>query len=547
MRSLVLAALILAATPVQAQQQHAGHKLGTVDFPISCNAEAQRQFNVATAWLHSFEYEEAQNTYLAAATADPRCAMAQWGVAMSNLHPLWAPPSPAELRKGANALDRARLIGATTKRERDFIEALSVFYSSADKLDHGTRTLAYSDKMERLHRSYPADEEAAVFYALALIAAGTIDDDKTYARETSAAKILNRVLARHPNHPGVAHYLIHGYDYPALAHLALPAARAYAGIAPASAHAQHMPSHIFTRLGLWDESIRSNLAAEAAAKAYATAHGMAGAWDEQLHAIDYLVYGYLQLNQERNARSVLERMNAIQRVDPPNFKVASTFSAVPARFVLERRRWDEAAALELSPSARKAIPWDRFTWAEANIHFARAIGAAHNGDIAAARLETDRLQAIREQLPAKKGEYDWGKQVEIQRQIAAAWLAGAEGRPEQAITLMREAATLDEATEKHPVTPGAILPAREQVGELMLAFGRPAEALAEFEASLRRTPGRYNSILGAAQAAKLSGNIAKARLYRSMLRMLGLAHTGKRRKLRDAEINPGKGIGDDPS
>ena len=531
MRSLVLTALILAVTPAQAQQQHASHKLGTVDFPISCNAEAQRQFNVATAWLHSFEYEEAQNTYLAAATADPGCAMAQWGVAMSNLHPLWAPPSASELQNGVNALVRARQIGSKTQREGDYVEALFAFYGNAATLDHGTRTLAYLDKMERLHRSYPDDEEAAVFYALALIAAGTIDDDKTYTRETNAAKILNRVLARHPNHPGVTHYLIHGYDYPALAYLALPAARAYAGIAPASAHAQHMPSHIFTRLGLWDESIRSNLAAEAAAKAYATAHGMAGAWDEQLHAIDYLVYGYLQLNQEQNARSVLERMNAIRRVDPPNFKVAYTFSAVPARFALERRRWDEAAALELSPTARKAILWDRFTWAEANIHFARAIGAARKGDIVAARRETGRLQAIREQLPARNGEYDWGKQVEIQRQIAAAWLASVEGRPEQAVTLMREAATLDEATEKHPVTPGAILPAREQVGELMLASGKSAEALAEFEASLSRTPGRYNSILGAAQAAKRSGNIAKARLYRLMLKILGPAHTGKRRML----------------
>lgn len=528
MRSVLLAALIFAATPAQAQREHADHKLGTVEFPISCNAEAQRRFNVAAAWLHSFEYEEAENGFLAAATADARCAMAHWGVAMSNLHPLWAPPSTSELQKGVSALDRARRIGAKTKRERGFIEALSAFYGNAGTLDHGTRMLAYADALERLHRSDPDDAEAAIFYSLALIAAGTIDDDDTYARETEAAGILNRMLAREPNHPGVAHYLIHGYDYPALAHLALPAARAYAGIAPASAHAQHMPSHIFTRLGLWDEATRSNLAAEAAAKAYAKAHGMAGAWDEQLHAIDYLTYGYLQLGQERNARTVLERMNAIQRVDPPNFKVAYAFSAVPARFALERRQWDEAAALELSPTARKAVPWDRFRWGEANIHFARAIGAARNRDVAAARRETDILKAIRGQLPARKGEYDWGKQVEIQRQIAAAWLVSAEGRIDQAVTLMREAAKLDEATEKHPVTPGAILPAREQVGELLLASGKPAEALAEFEASLRRTPGRFNSLLGAARAAKLSGDVAKARRYHSTLMMLKSARGGDR-------------------
>ncbi len=518
MRNQLLAALILAATPAHAQLDHSQHKLGTVEFPISCNAEAQRQFNVATAWLHSFEYEEAENGYLAAATADARCAMAQWGVAMSNLHPLWAPPSASELQKGVSALDEARRIGTTTKRERDFIDALSTFYDNAETLDHGERMLAYVGAMKRLYLSDPNDAEAAIFYSLALIAAGTIDDDDTYAREVEAAGILNRILARQPDHPGVTHYLIHGYDYPALAHLALPAARAYAGIAPDSAHAQHMPSHIFTRLGLWDEAIRSNLAAEAAAIAYAMAHGMAGAWDEQLHALDYLAYGYLQLGQERNARTVLERLNAIERVDPPNFKVAYAFSAVPARFALERRQWDEAAALELSPAARNAVPWARFPSAEANIHFARAIGAARNGDIAAARRETARLQAIREQLPARNGEYDWGKQVEIQRQIAAAWLASAEGQTDQAVTLMREAANLDEATEKHPVTPGAILPAREQVGELLLASGRPAEALAEFEASLRHTPGRFNSILGAARAAELSGDTAKARQYRLTLK-----------------------------
>ncbi len=320
MRNQLLAALILAATPAHAQLDHSQHKLGTVEFPISCNAEAQRQFNVATAWLHSFEYEEAENGYLAAATADARCAMAQWGVAMSNLHPLWAPPSASELQKGVSALDEARRIGTTTKRERDFIDALSTFYDNAETLDHGERMLAYVGAMKRLYLSDPNDAEAAIFYSLALIAAGTIDDDDTYAREVEAAGILNRILARQPDHPGVTHYLIHGYDYPALAHLALPAARAYAGIAPDSAHAQHMPSHIFTRLGLWDEAIRSNLAAEAAAIAYAMAHGMAGAWDEQLHALDYLAYGYLQLGQERNARTVLERLNAIERVAPPQLQ-----------------------------------------------------------------------------------------------------------------------------------------------------------------------------------------------------------------------------------
>ena len=535
MNTSLLVASILAATPVQAEPGHADHKLGSVTFPISCNAEAQRHFTLATAWLHSFEYEEAENEFAAAAKADPGCAIAQWGVAMSNYHPLWAPPTASELLKGSTALAQARRIVAKTARERDYIKAISAFYENADKLDHGARTMAYADVMERLHLSYPDDVEASVFYALALIAVGTIDADDSYAREKKAAGILNRVLARQPDHPGVAHYLIHGYDFPALAHLALPAARAYAGIAPASAHAQHMPSHIFTRMGLWDEAVRSNLAAESAAKAYAKAHGLPGAWDEQLHSIDYLAYGYLQLGQEANARAVVERMSAIRRVDPPNFKVAYAFSAVPARFALERRAWDEAASLELPPASRQALSWDRFSWAEANIHFARAVGAARTGNLDAARRETGRLEEIRRQLPAKKGEYDWGQQVEIQRQIAAAWLASAEGHAADAVTRMRQAAELDEATEKHPVTPGSILPAREQVGELLLASGSPTEALAAFEASLHRAPGRFNSILGAARAARLSKNMTKAMEYYAKLALLASASDGARRELDDAK------------
>ena len=266
-----------------------------------------------------------------------------------------------------------------------------------------------------------------------------------------------------------------------------------------------MPSHIFTRRGLWKEAVKSNLAAEAAAISYAKSHNMPGAWDEQLHAIDYLAYGYLQLGQTADAKRVLERMYSIRRVDPPNFKVAYTFSAVPARFALERRAWREAANLELPPSAKAIVAWEKFGWATANIHFARAVGAARLGNIAAARIETDKLAAIRNKLFAKKGEYDWGTQVEIQRQIAAAWLAAAEGEGAQAVKLMRQAAILDEATEKHPVTPGSILPAREQVGELLLQLTKPSEAFVEFKASLARAPGRLNSVRGAVRSAALAG------------------------------------------
>lgn len=527
-------AMILGATTAQAMPGHEGHKLGKVDFPVSCGVEAQRRFTLATSWLHSFEYDEAEKEYRAAIEADPACAMAYWGVAMSRFHPLWAAPSLTDLETGKGALHQARRIKPKTERERAYIDALSAFYGDSGKHDHGARTTAYANAMERLHLTYPNDQEAAIFYALALLAVGVIDADENYAQEKKAAGILNSLLGRLPEHPGLTHYLIHGYDYPALAHLALPAARTYAGIAPASAHAQHMPSHIFTRLGLWQESILSNRQAEAAAIAYARSTGLTGAWDEQLHAIDYLAYAHLQLGKDDDARAVLERLSAIQRVDPPNFKAAYTFSAVPARFALERRAWREAASIELSPASRAAIPWAQFSWAQANIHFARAIGAARSGDLAAARQETGRLDAIKLQLTAKSGEYDWGQQVEIQRQIAAAWVAWAAGRRADAVDLMRKAAELDETTEKHPVTPGSILPGREQLGELLLTSGRPAEALVAFEECLKRAPGRFNSILGAARAARQSGNMEKARYHFSTLADLRSPAGGDRREINEA-------------
>jgi hypothetical protein len=374
--------------------------------------------------------------------------------------------------------------------------------------------------MEKLYRRNPSDREAGVFYALTLIATGMMANDKSYASEKKAAQILNRVLAREPQHPGVAHYLIHSYDYPALAHLALPAARSYAKIAPASAHAQHMPSHIFTRLGLWPEAIRSNLDAKAAAKAYAVRNRMSGAWDEQLHAMDYLAYAYLQGAQDKQALGVLDELNKIQRAEPENLKVAYAFKAIPARYALERRQWDEAAKLPLQSGTLAAFPWQRFRWSEAHIHFARAIGAARTGNTALARQEVEKLTAIRQALVEVKGDYDWAKQVEIEHQVASAWLAHAEGKHEESLRLMHAAAELDDATEKHPVTPGAILPAREQLGELLLELKQPTTALREFETSLRSAPNRFNGLYGAAQAARLASDQKRAKTYYGMLMAL---------------------------
>jgi tetratricopeptide (TPR) repeat protein len=439
---------------------------------------------------------------------------------MSNYHPLWAAPMADELKRGWAAVEKAKLAGARTQRERDYIAAMETFYKDADKVDHRTRTFAYHEAMKQLHQSNVSDQEAAVFYALTLITTGTMSGDKSYAREKEAAQILNRVLARQPQHPGVTHYLIHSYDYPALAQLALPAARNYAKIAPASAHAQHMPSHIFIRMGLWQEAIRSNLDAESSAKAFARRHKMPGAWDEQLHAMDYLAYAYLQSAQDKQAWAVLDELNKIQSVEPQTFKVAYAFTAIPARYVLERKRWDEAAKLSLPANTVGMFPWQRFPWAEAHIHFARAIGFARSGDVSSARTEVEKLATIKESLTIGKGEYDWAKQVDIERQIAAAWLAFAEGKQDGALKLMRAVADLDDATDKHPVTPGSILPAREQLGELLLELKQPSAALTEFETSLRSAPERFNGLYGAARAAGLAADQKKARSYYTKLMAL---------------------------
>jgi tetratricopeptide (TPR) repeat protein len=516
--ALVTAALLSNTISAPAQEKHthrhdSSEKLGTVNFNVSCSAPAQRQFNRAVAWLHSFEYEEAEKAFVEVSNIDQRCAMAHWGIAMSNYHPLWAPPSAAELKKGWSAIERAKQLGGGTPREQAYIAAIEVFYKDHEKLDHRTRAFAYSDAMKQLHQRHPTDREAGVFYALTLIATGMMSQDKTYVREKEAAQILNRVLASEPQHPGVAHYLIHSYDYPALAELALPAARAYAKIAPASAHAQHMPSHIFIRLGLWQEAIESNLDAKSAAEAFAVRNKMNAVWDEQLHAMDYLAYAYLQRAQDKQAAGVLAELYKIQKAEPETFKVAYAFTAIPARYALERRQWKEAATLQFPPPELKTFPWQSFPWATAHIHFARAIGAARTGDTASARIEVEKLGAIQQALVQVKGDYDWAKQVEIKQLVASGWLAYAEGKHDEAVQILRKAADLDDATDKHPVTPGAILPAREQLGELLLELKQPQAALTEFETSFRSTPSRFNGIYGAARAAKLAGDQKRARSY----------------------------------
>ena len=533
---LSLVALATAASDSPDGHDHAP-QLGKVSFETTCNADAHAVVQRGLGWLHSFEYEQAALIFSQAAAADSSCAMAHWGVAASYYHPLWAPPSAAELEKASAALASANAAGAKSQRERDYIAALETFYRDSDKLDHKTRALAYSAALEQLHKRYPDDQEAAVFYALSLVAAGTMDKDPDFAKEKAAGEILNQVLALAPDHPGVAHYLIHSFDYPQLAGLALPAARRYASIAPASPHAQHMPSHIFVRLGLWDEAIKSNLASESAARALAKEQGLADSSSERLHAMDYLAYGYLQTGQDEQAQRVLAELNAIERADPPVFSVAYAATAIPARLVLERRQWKEAADLQLPENVRSLAPLDEFNWAKAHINFARAIGSARSSDQSRAREEWAKLKEIEESITVPAGSYDWRTQVSIQRQIAEAWLAYAEGRNEEALQVMAAAADLDDATEKHPVTPGALLPAREQLGELLAEIGRPAEALVAYEASLKRSPRRLAALYGAARAAKLSGDVTTARSYYSQLVELTAAGDNGRAEIIEAKAS----------
>ncbi len=535
---LFASAIALAAAPHEDHHDH-GPQLGKLSFPTTCNAQAGAQFELGLRWLHSFEYDRAEKEFTKAAEADSGCAIAHWGVAMANYHPLWAPPTPAEHAKGKAAVAKARAAGAKTKREQDYIAAIGAFYDDSETLDHKTRALAYNSAMAQLYQRYPADREAAVFYALSQAAAGTLDKDPDYAREKSAAAILEGVLKAAPDHPGVSHYLIHSFDYPPLAELALPAARRYATIAPASAHAQHMPSHIFTRLGLWDESIQSNRAAKTAALAHSEASGMAGAWDQQLHAMDYLAYAYLQTGRDSEADKVLQELRAIEQATPGQ-TTAYAVSAIPARVLLERRQWKEAAAFDLPAGllALKAVTDN--PWAVANVRFANAVGAARSGNSALARAQVGKLAEIEKALVIAPGAYDWKTQVSIERQIAEAWLAHAEGRHGEAVRLMRAAADLDDATEKHPVTPGAVLPAREQLGELLLEHKQPADAQKEFEASLKRAPKRLAGLYGAARSARLAGNAAEARRYYAELLNIAGKHGGGRSEVREAMAYAGR-------
>jgi hypothetical protein len=506
----VFSMVLLSAPAVAQDHAHpADERLGTVHFETSCQASVAAEFDRAVALLHSFEFAASIRGFEAVAAADPTCAMAHWGLALSRWSNPMAPGNRAAstLEPGRQAAAVAARLGAqASERERDYIAAVGKLYDDYERRDQRTRQVAYADAMAEVAAKYPADSEARVFYAIALTASAALDD-KTYARQLEAAAILEALLPAQPDHPGLAHYIIHSYDVPALASQARAAAVRYAEIAPSAAHALHMPSHTFTRVGMWQESVGTNLRSMETAES-------TSAIGEALHAADYATYAYLQMRDESAARSMVERMQALA----PRFNQSAitgaapgsagvfALAAIPARFAVERRAWDEAAALSPTTS--------QFAYTEALTHFARALGSAHLGDVDRARVSIDSLTVLSARLTRQNEAY-WAEQVEIQRLGAQAWLELSLGASDRALTLMREAAVREDATEKAAVTPGPLAPARELLGDMLMELGRPVDALAEYRATLTREPRRYRSLEGARQAAAASGDVGAERQYAS--------------------------------
>jgi len=490
-RSRTLLTLLLFFSPfATAQEQHSHHppaKLGTVSFSISCAPAVQQQFNRGVALLHSFAYTAANDAFQNVATLDPQCAMAHWGAAMTYFHQLWDPPVPPETTAIAQKeIQRAQRIGTSSKRERQFIHALSLIYQD-NALPYRARAFNYEHAMSDLASANKTDVEAQVFYALALLANAS-PVDKAHTRQKQAADLLEPLNRAYPDHPGIPHYLIHAYDNTELAARGLPAARAYSRIAPSAPHALHMPSHIYTRLGLWDDSIASNLAAKEAAR-------QQGDTGEELHAMDYLVYAYLQSGRDQDAAQVIKQLKDIPGLDTQDFKIAYASTAMPIRYVVERGRWADAAAT-VAPTAAPPHVIAIAVWA-------RGLGLARSGHPAEARTEVARLRQLEDQLRSSGDDY-WATQVAILAREVTAWSAQADGRPDEAAASMRSAATDEDGIEKLPVTPGPIVPAREQLGYLLLEQHRPDLAQKEFKTALRDAPGRRGALEGVAQATQLS-------------------------------------------
>jgi hypothetical protein len=479
--------------------------LGTVNFPVSCTPEAQQRFNKAAALLYNFHWSRLEAALGEVLDADPNCAMVYWAKAVASFdNPLGSRPAPRLEKQGWAAVEKARQMMPSTQRERDYIEAVAAFFTDHDKVSYEVRSANYETAMERLHARYPDDSEAAVLFAFWLQV--TADrNDQTYSNQLRSAAILEKVFAAQPHHPGAAHFLIHAYDFPAIAQRGVDAAKRYSAIAPAAPHALHMPSHIFSRTGHWKDSIETNARSRSVSKLEV----------EVYHALDYLMYAELQLGRDAEAQKLLDYIAAVPRPKQQVRQVAYASAAMPARFALERGDWAAAARLELYP-VRADFAWANFPEAEAVNAFARGIGAARSGSPNAARMEQERLSKLREAMVAQKKAY-WADQLDVQVAAISAWIARAESRNDEALERLRAAADHEDRTEKHIMMPGWILPVREMLGELLIDLGQPAAALAAFVQSQKTDPNRLRNLYGAARAAELAGDRAKARHYYARL------------------------------
>ena len=515
---------------------------GKVEFPISCTPSVQSEFSRGVALLHSFFYEEARRVFASVAERDPKCAMAQWGIAMTWWHPIWTPPRPDEMSAGKAAIEKAMALNAGTDRERGFITALNVYYNTRESSNAGAigqschgpvgprdRVIAYEKAMHQLRDKYPDEFEVQAFYAFAVLAAGyAMPNDTTLSKQLEAAALLEKLWKQNPNHPGVVHYLIHCYDYPALAQRGLAAAQSYASIAPWVPHALHMPSHIFTRLGMWDESIAANGASAEASRAYAAMRHRDATEAEELHALDYMAYSYLQEARDTEAKKIVDLAAKVRKTNPElEFSAAYALAAIPTRYAFERNDWASAATLTVPNLPH----WSSFPFMEALIEYGHALGRAHTGDLDGARKAIARMQQLRDATKDPKFDY-FKNHLDLQMQAASAWVAASEGKKSEAIEMLRRAADSEDILGKHPVSPGAFVPVREQLGSLLLEGGQSKEAQREFEAALKIYPGRFRGLYGAARAAEQNGDKESASRYYAKL----AAQTTKAASSRD-ELN----------
>lgn len=490
-------------------QQHDGHALGTVEFPVTCSEQAQVEFNGAVALLHHMTYPQAQEAFRQVAATDPRCAMAHWGYAMTLFQPLWPTrPGPEALQEGWDAVQTAKALQPPTERERLFVATAEAFFLEPAWSDYWLRIRRWEQAMEKVYNAFPDDPEAAAFYALAQLAT-TPAKTVSRAHPDRAAELLLSVYERNPDHPGAMHYLVHANDTPGRERESLEITRKYEAVAPRNPHALHMPTHVYTRLGDWNGVIRGNLKAAAAALEYPAGDHGEFVWDEFPHAIEYLVYAYLQTGADDEAATQLRRLRATDRLQP-SFKTAFHLASTQARYALERRAWKEAASL--APREPATLDWDRFTWPEAIAQFARGLGAAHLGKVSEAKVAGERLEEL-EAATRKAGEDLFARNIRVLGLELNAWIAHVAGQTESSVALMREAAELEAATPKHPVTPGPTLPAQELLGDLLLEQRQPTQALAAYRRSIEFYPRRFNSLLGAARAARALGDESLARTF----------------------------------